>query len=156
MQLRVAGNYWKVHMYRKVISEYARVCRIVCQLSELGARDRKLLEILQESLLKRTVAYLVLKSLRRAQRCNTLGWYCDPTNKYVRNLQSIINKRKLEQRQCGQCQVRSYEKMRYCGACRRQHYCSRRCQKKDWGQHKLKCGRVHGSVILCNYWDSHL
>jgi hypothetical protein len=30
----------------------------------------------------------------------------------------------------------------YCGACRSHPYCSKECQRQDWTQHKIWCGRV--------------
>ncbi|KAI9010593.1 hypothetical protein DFJ74DRAFT_710839 [Hyaloraphidium curvatum] len=29
-----------------------------------------------------------------------------------------------------------------CGRCKKAHYCSERCQKEDWAQHKIFCGKI--------------
>lgn len=39
--------------------------------------------------------------------------------------------------QCGTCGVE--ERLSMCGNCNRQQYCSKKCQKKDWKDHKKTC-----------------
>lgn len=44
---------------------------------------------------------------------------------------------------CGFCEKREEEnaskKFKFCSACRKVYYCSKRCQKKHWKIHKLEC-----------------
>ena len=37
------------------------------------------------------------------------------------------------------------DKLRYCGRCAAVHYCSKRCAKEDWVEHKLVCETFRGA-----------
>ena len=41
-------------------------------------------------------------------------------------------------RKCNHC-LKTDGSLMACGSCKIVHYCSQRCQKKDWKKHKPKC-----------------
>jgi hypothetical protein len=43
-----------------------------------------------------------------------------------------------------------------CGGCHTMHYCSAKCQKKDWRQHKLVCGMLQGPIAVHFVYDWHV
>lgn len=43
---------------------------------------------------------------------------------------------------CTVCGAVSSEKLSKCGGCRVVRYCSRKCQKRHWPVHKMKCDRI--------------
>ena len=62
--------------------------------------------------------------------------------RYGRSLQkeqfSTMKAIEPKSRVCERCKGKEH-KMMVCGRCRKAHYCSRECQKKDWKQHKQSC-----------------
>ena len=56
--------------------------------------------------------------------------------KITKELQIMIKKPK-KKKKCAKCGKR--RKLKICEACRNIKYCSRKCQKKDWKQHKQHC-----------------
>ena len=44
-------------------------------------------------------------------------------------------------KQCDRC-LSVKKKMKKCAGCYAVYYCSRKCQKKKWGMHKLLCQKI--------------
>lgn len=48
----------------------------------------------------------------------------------------------MENKKCQTCGT-AKEQTFACSACKSTHYCSRECQKLDWKDHKLTCGKIN-------------
>ena len=63
------------------------------------------------------------KEIGKANLNETLGYDRYTTNKHVKT--------------CYKCG--SSQKLMKCSRCKTVHYCSKECQKSDWGRHKSSC-----------------
>jgi hypothetical protein len=52
---------------------------------------------------------------------------------------SVVHEMQNQEKYCFVCKTQSSSKLKRCRRCLSVKYCSRRCQKKDFQQHKQKC-----------------
>jgi len=139
--------------------------------AEIAAKKSQITTLLQDNLLNVTEFYIFLEQMGG----------CDLTESEIRKqLQCaiIVTEKKdasfalaANMSQCDACGVVGVglPKMLTCGDCKGYHYCSRKCQKKDWrNAHKLLCtkgkiSREHFKTtdacmnilaVLCIDWET--
>ena len=139
--------------------------------AEIAAKNSQITTLLQDNLLNVTEFYLFLEQMGG----------CDLTESEIRKqLQCaiIVTDKKdasfalaANMSQCDACGVVGVglPKMLTCGNCKGYHYCSRKCQKKDWKHsHRLTCTKenirrehfkttdacMNILAVLCIDWDT--
>jgi hypothetical protein len=60
---------------------------------------------------------------------------------------------KVKERQCANCGITTYDKLKQCTGCRTIYYCNERCQKTHWPTHKTNCKLMKGMGDLINKID---
>ena len=54
---------------------------------------------------------------------------------------------------CFGCGIYREVKISACKLCMIAMYCSKNCQKKDWGEHKVECKMVCDSIVHCSKYS---
>jgi len=141
--------------------------------AEIAGKNSQVIALLEDNLLNMTEFYFLLEQMG----------VCEFTESEIRKQVQcaiVVSDKKdasfalaANMSQCDACGVVGVglPKMLTCGSCKSYHYCSRKCQKKDWkDSHKLLCTKenirrehfkttdacMNILAVLCIDWDTEI
>lgn len=105
----------------------------------------KLQEWCQRLMMRNFQKFLDEETLAVSFMFLNVPWFVGEMNHMINRRLRKVQDLKWKDMQCqrGKCSIRRNNSvLRKCGSCRCVRYCSRRCQKRDWNEHKSQCRKL--------------